>query len=367
MAQAIRNREAARTRFDQAQASVHTAQDELDAARRLALAARQMREEGAKACASAVRDASHAGIRNRPWWSWEKLRQTAGTVWHVAVEVAKIAVAVLGVVALVIGGPIAWAVFAAALVLLADALVRYGNGRASLWDVGFALLGCIPGTRGLTTLGGLAEGVRGAGQALREGRALTGARAYTTTLVRSLLPHGHTITPDGQLLMTGGDSLRDAHQAAKAASGSMYGTEHQLRSGLSLGFADQDEFSRFSDLLHEGLKEAGYPNAQGIMQGSSVTGISFKERIPFDSGRRSDFDVAIADNILFNKAREVGVLLRRGGTRTAPLRNRDLKALNLLELRNKLIEIAGRKVAFMPYRDFDAAVKRSPSIIIPKQ
>ncbi|WP_131745049.1 hypothetical protein [Frankia sp. Cppng1_Ct_nod] len=77
-------------------------------------------------------------------------------------------------VTLVIGGPLAWVVLAAALVVLADTLVGYGNGRASFWDVGFALLGCIPGAKGLTTVGGLARGIRGAADALHDGRAVAG-------------------------------------------------------------------------------------------------------------------------------------------------------------------------------------------------
>ncbi|TDC09208.1 RHS repeat protein, partial [Streptomyces sp. 8K308] len=47
-----------------------------------------------------------------------------------------------------------------ALVVLADTLYDYANGRASLWDVAFAALDCIPGMKGLTTLGGLARGIR---------------------------------------------------------------------------------------------------------------------------------------------------------------------------------------------------------------
>ncbi|MEU9956635.1 hypothetical protein [Streptomyces sp. NPDC050982] len=31
---------------------------------------------------------------------------------------------------------------------------------ASLWDVAFAALDCIPGMKGLTTLGGLAKGLK---------------------------------------------------------------------------------------------------------------------------------------------------------------------------------------------------------------
>ncbi|WP_157180525.1 hypothetical protein [Protofrankia coriariae] len=173
VARAIRDRDVAVAHLEQARKSFQDAQADLDMACRLASSARQMREDAATICAAAIRAASRAGIRNRPRHFWEALTERAGRFWNAAVRVAKITVAVLGVVALVIGGPAAWVVLAAALVVLADTLARYGAGRASLGDVGLALLDCVPGSRGLVTLGGLARGVRGAGQVLRGGRLLT--------------------------------------------------------------------------------------------------------------------------------------------------------------------------------------------------
>ncbi|MEV6318647.1 DUF6531 domain-containing protein [Streptomyces sp. NPDC051776] len=62
---------------------------------------------------------------------------------------------------MIIGGPILGAiVLIAALVVLADTLNKYLNGQATLWDVAFAALDCIPGMKGLTTLGGLAKGMK---------------------------------------------------------------------------------------------------------------------------------------------------------------------------------------------------------------
>ncbi|WP_250279501.1 ParB/Srx family N-terminal domain-containing protein, partial [Frankia sp. Cppng1_Ct_nod] len=271
--QAIRDRQAAQLRLDQTRNSVHAAQDDLDAARRLALAAGRMREDAAATCASTIRDASHAGIRNRHWWSWEGLKERAGTVWHVAVGVAKITVAVLGVVALVIGGPVAWVVLAAALVVLADTLLKYGRGETGLWDVGFALLDCIPGTRGLTTVGGLARGLRGAGQALREGRALTGilrggaalahgavdagrarlaamatnlrgARAYTSTILRGIpdLFPSPTLAMAGVGDVPGGTGARILRADARAARDAARGWTppvHSLENPHTLRFSQE--------------------------------------------------------------------------------------------------------------------------------
>ena len=81
--------------------------------------------------------------------------------WDTIVAVCKVVVAVVGIVAMIIGGPILGAiVLIAALVVLADTLNKYAKGQASLWDVAFAALDCIPGMKGLTTLGGLAKGMK---------------------------------------------------------------------------------------------------------------------------------------------------------------------------------------------------------------
>ncbi|WP_239394490.1 putative T7SS-secreted protein [Frankia sp. CiP3] len=375
---ALRDHETAQTRLERARGTVHSAQDEIETARRLALAAGQLRAHAAHTCARAIQAASHAGIRDRPWWSWEKIKKAAGAAWHATVRAAKITVAVFGVIAMLIGGPAAWIVCAAALVILADALTAYANGEASGWEVGFALLGCVPGGRGFTTTAGLARGLRGGAALARDARTaaqlrlttmaahLRGARGHPAMLAKGLLSHPAAATPNGHIRMATSDLRGNAHRSAPDTFRSPRGPRHHIRDGVPLGFAGQEEFQRFADTLHKGLRQAGYPEARGIMHGSSVTGASFRERVPFDVARKSDFDVAIADQSLFRRAREAGVEIRGHGNRTAPLRNRELKALDLLTLSRELSGLAGRKVAFMSYRDLSAAVSRSPSIIFPQ-
>jgi hypothetical protein len=130
------------------------------------LDAKGLREADGRTAAGKIGEASDAGIPERS--RWEKFKDWAAQAWDVIVTIAKVVVAVLGVVALIIGGPIAWVVFAAALVVLADTIMKYLQGKASLWDVAFAALSCIPGTKGLTTLAELktafaAGGLLGAG------------------------------------------------------------------------------------------------------------------------------------------------------------------------------------------------------------
>nr|WP_162931213.1 RHS repeat-associated core domain-containing protein [Streptomyces sporangiiformans] len=151
------NAESAQT---SAQSDVNSAQSALDAAKKMAADARQMREDAAGEAKRKLDEASDAGIQNRKWY--EEVGDWFEDNWDTIVAVCKVVVAVLGVIALIIGGPILGAiVLVAALVVLADTLNKYAKGQASLWDVAFAALDCIPGMKGLTSLRGLAKGLKG--------------------------------------------------------------------------------------------------------------------------------------------------------------------------------------------------------------
>ncbi|GAA2685534.1 hypothetical protein GCM10010400_57130 [Streptomyces aculeolatus] len=162
---ATRNATDAKSARASAQTAVDNAQGGLEAAKKMAADAKKMREDAASEAKDKLEDASDAGIQNRKWW--EKAVDWVKDNWDTIVTVCKVIVAVLGIVVLIIGGPLAWVVLAAALVVLADTLVKYMNGEASLWDVAFAALDCIPGMKGLTTLGGLAKGLKGGLSALK--------------------------------------------------------------------------------------------------------------------------------------------------------------------------------------------------------
>uniref|UniRef100_UPI0021560ADE hypothetical protein n=1 Tax=Streptomyces sp. SM12 TaxID=1071602 RepID=UPI0021560ADE len=149
-------REALRTAtsaHEGAEAAVVSAESALTAAKALAGQAKEARETAAEICAASLEEASEAGIQNKKWW--QKAVDWVVDNWDTIVAIAKVVVAVLGIVVMIIGGPLAWVVLAAALIVLADTLIDYANGNASLWDVGFATLDCIPGFKGLTTAGGL--------------------------------------------------------------------------------------------------------------------------------------------------------------------------------------------------------------------
>ncbi|MFJ4269776.1 DUF6531 domain-containing protein [Streptomyces coelicoflavus] len=169
---ATRDVQHAKTAQTNAQSSVDSAQGALDAAKKMAADARKMRDDAAREAKNKIDEASDAGIQNRSWW--EDVGDWFSDNWDNIVAVCKVVVAIVGIIAMVIGGPILGAiVLVAALVVLADTLYKYSKGQASLWDVGFAALDCIPGMKGLTTLGGLAKGLRSAGKLGLKGMALS--------------------------------------------------------------------------------------------------------------------------------------------------------------------------------------------------
>ena len=86
-----------------------------------------------------------------------------------------------------------------------------------------------------------------------------------------------------------------------------------------MGFADEEAFAAFARDLTGGLREAGYGDVVPVFQGSSVTGVKYTTGAPFDVGRRSDFDIALASPTLFARAKATGARLRADGVRTGPL------------------------------------------------
>ncbi|GAA1923154.1 hypothetical protein GCM10009837_55500 [Streptomyces durmitorensis] len=157
---ATRNANSAEKAQTAAKSDVSAAKSNLDAAKKMAEDARKMRQDAAGTAKKKLEDASDAGIQNRKWW--EEVGDWVTDNWDTIVAVCKVVVAVLGIIAMIIGGPILGAiVLIAALVVLADTLHKYANGEAGLLDVAFAALDCIPGMKALTSLRGLAKGMKG--------------------------------------------------------------------------------------------------------------------------------------------------------------------------------------------------------------
>jgi RHS repeat-associated protein len=214
---ATRDVQHAKSAHSKAQSDVSDAQDALAAAKKMAEDARQMREEAARDAKAKIEEASDAGIQNRSWW--EEVGDWFTDNWDSIVAVCKVVVAVVGVVAMIIGGPILAAiVVVAAAVVLADTLYKYSKGQASLWDVAFAALDCIPGGKGITTLGKLAKGMKGLAKgglkAMAKGLGKRGLRKEAdNALAKSKPPKGRCKNGDpvdmisGEMLMTATDVL----------------------------------------------------------------------------------------------------------------------------------------------------------------
>ncbi|WP_250655935.1 RHS repeat-associated core domain-containing protein [Alkalimarinus coralli] len=128
------------------------------------------------------------------------------------------------------------------------------------------------------------------------------------------------------------------------------------------GFKNAGEFAKFGKTLNSGLADAGFGGTKALLQGSAVTGKSFRTGKAFDAGRVSDFDIALAGPEILARAKQLGIGLRSGGTRTGPLSAAQVQQLGLGGMQSTLSKSAGRPVNFMIYGDAGAAAARSPSI-----
>jgi hypothetical protein len=152
---ATRNAQHAKSRQDTAERKVEAAESALEAAKKLAAQAKGLREEAARRTVTKLREASDAGIPNRSWW--EEIGDWVTDNWDEIVTVCKWVVAVVGIIVMIVGGPLGWLVFAAALVVMADTLRKVVKGQAGWGDLLWAALDCIPATKGFTSLAKLGK------------------------------------------------------------------------------------------------------------------------------------------------------------------------------------------------------------------
>ncbi|MEU3463149.1 hypothetical protein ABZ721_24805 [Streptomyces sp. NPDC006733] len=245
-----RKHTAAQGQVTSLQSQLSGPQAQLDAAKRLAGQAAELRSGAADTASRKLHEAADAGIP--PDSFWHKLGDLAAKAWNGLIVVAKIVVAVGGIIALIIGGPIAWIVFAAALLVLADTIAKYTQGKATLWDVALAALSCIPMTKGLTSLGALkgafaAEGLVGVGShLLGAGWGAVkgiGTGAMALWKVRSAIPGLLRALPFTAL----GKLTSMATELRYGASGAL--------TGFGAGFGDgAGFFGSFRSSLSEGLQ-----------------------------------------------------------------------------------------------------------------
>jgi hypothetical protein len=196
--------------------------------------------------------------------------------------------------------------------------------------------------------------MRGTGQQLGK---LVVDFAQLATGVEGLVRLGiGTASMGGRLLLGAADYIASARAFAAEVG------------RIPLGFSNASSFLKFGDELYGGLRSAGVTDAQAGFQGSSVTGFRFRPpNDPFDLGRLSDFDVAIASPSLLRRAKELGIGVRSQGSRTGPLFPNEISMLGLAELQTSLSASAGRPVKFMLFESFDTVAIKAPTIPVPKK
>jgi hypothetical protein len=84
----------------------------------------------------------------------------------------------------------------------------------------------------------------------------------------------------------------------------------RLAEVLPRGFGTYENYVAFGQSMRDGLRAAGYRDVEPIFAGSAVTGRNFHTGRPFDVGRLSDYDIALASPTLMQRAIELGVPLR---------------------------------------------------------
>ncbi|HEY8201102.1 MAG TPA: hypothetical protein VII47_07090 [Actinomycetota bacterium] len=164
--------ESVRSQARAAARRAHAADQDQQAARRLAEQAVRLRGEAEQRAVEGIaRALNDSGIKNRPWWkkaldvvSWPF------TSWDHFVSFCRGAAFVVGIVALFVSGPVGWALVGVALaagaVAFGDTLVKFTQGKASLADLALDALGLIPGTAGAIRLAGLGTRLAEAGPRL---------------------------------------------------------------------------------------------------------------------------------------------------------------------------------------------------------
>jgi hypothetical protein len=205
--QAVRDATAAQQRLSAAQSQVDGAQGELDLARQLAMQAKEMRDGASRTCVREIEDASDAGIQPRNFW--QKLGDAFKEIWNIICEVAKWVALVAGIIGMILGGPLAWIALAAGAILLIKAIVDFTQGKGSVMDLVFGILGVIPGVKGLTSLSKLSALYKAGGMKEIGKAALNGMKTMAKDMV-------NIVKAAGQGAVTVVKALGDGSAAALA-------------------------------------------------------------------------------------------------------------------------------------------------------
>ena len=270
--QAVRDAEAAQQRLSAVRGQAGAAQQELDLAKSLAEQARQLRDGAARQCEREIHEASDVGIQPRSFW--EKLRDAFKKLWDIICEIAKWVALVAGVIAMIIGGPLAWIALAAGAILLVKAIIDFSQGKGSVLDLVFGILGIIPGVKGLTSVSKLTALYKAGGVKEIAKATLTGMKNMLHSMVALVKAAGTgAVTISKQIgagaatvvgaIKTGAAVVDDAVRQGIARLGEMMPVP-----GPTLAPAG---FVPLGPSLRSGAGRFGAPPAGGGVGGASTT------------------------------------------------------------------------------------------------
>ncbi|MEU0966548.1 hypothetical protein ABZ357_14465 [Streptomyces sp. NPDC005917] len=152
------------------QSQVNNLQSQLAELRTKAENAGKDQDKAATKLVHDIHSASDAGIHNKKWY--EKVGDWVADHWDGFVTFCKVFVAVAGILLLFFTGPIfALIVLAAALVVLADTIAKFAQGKAGWGDLLFAVLDCIPVVGKLAMLAKAGRLVKGISFAIKVRKA----------------------------------------------------------------------------------------------------------------------------------------------------------------------------------------------------
>jgi hypothetical protein len=118
------------------------------------------------------------------------------------------------------------------------------------------------------------------------------------------------------------------------------------QSGVPFGFENAEHFEKFQSTATAELKKLlkkTDANAEAFLQGSSVTGVSYKRHLPFDAA--SDMDVAVSSKYLFKQADKLGYEVKLSPRRIGPLDPDQIAELGLAKFETRLSDVASETAA----------------------
>lgn len=131
------------------------------------------------------------------------------------------------------------------------------------------------------------------------------------------------------------------------------------------GFKSFGQLKQFGQAMQAGFSKLGFKGATMYMQGSAHSGRSFETGKAFDDGRVSDFDIAVIQPELFEKAKKMGLAK---GNRTLPIEINSVEAnkLGINGVLQKMSKLAGgRDVNVMIFDSPESAKAKAEGTRIP--